>query len=71
MLMVFGGADVSPGTQQVDGRVVEDFLTEYLEMCEGQVAPDDTEAERMLAACRRPGGLPLLPFSEFAAWISG
>jgi GNAT superfamily N-acetyltransferase len=69
MLMVFGGADAPPGTQRVDGRVVEVFLTEYLDTCEGPVDPDDTEAQLMLSACRRPDGLPLLRFSEYAAWI--
>jgi GNAT superfamily N-acetyltransferase len=71
MLMVFGGTDAPPGMQRVDGRVVEAFLTEYLEACEGPVDPDDTDAQRMLSACRRPDGLPLLRFSEFAAWIPG
>jgi GNAT superfamily N-acetyltransferase len=71
MLMVFGGADAPPGTQRVSGRVIEAFLTEYLESCEGPVAPDDAEAQRLLAVCRRPSGLPLLPFSEFTAWIPG
>lgn len=71
MLMVFGGTDAPPGTQRVDGRVVEVFLTEYLETCEGPVDLDDTEARRMLSACRRPDGLPLLRFSEFAARIPG
>lgn len=60
MLMVFGGTAVPPGTSQVDGQLVESFLTEYLEACEGQVRSDDEEAQRLLAACRRPGGLPLL-----------
>jgi GNAT superfamily N-acetyltransferase len=71
MLMVFGGADAPPGTEQVDGRRIEDFLVEYLDLCEGPVRPDDTEVQRMLAACRRPGGLPLLRFSEFAGEIPG
>jgi GNAT superfamily N-acetyltransferase len=71
MLMVFGGTDVPPGTRQVDGRVVEVFLTEYLRTCEGPVDPGDAQAQRMLSACRRPDGLPLLPFSEFAAWLPG
>jgi GNAT superfamily N-acetyltransferase len=69
MLMVLGGTDAPPGTGRVDGRVVEGFLTEYLEGCEGPVDPDDTEAQRMLSACRRPDGLPLLRFSEFATWV--
>jgi GNAT superfamily N-acetyltransferase len=68
MLMVFGGTDAHPLTQLVDGQVVETFLVEYLELCEGPVRPDDTEAQRMLAACRRPGGLPLLRVSELPSF---
>jgi GNAT superfamily N-acetyltransferase len=64
ILMVFGGTEALPGTRQVDGQTVEVFLTEYLEGCEGAIGPDDTDAQRMLAACRRPGGLPLLRVSE-------
>lgn len=64
MLMVFGATDAPLGTQQVDGKIIEFFLTEYLEGCEGPVRSDDAAAQRMLAACRRPGGLPLLLFSE-------
>jgi hypothetical protein len=70
MLMVFGGTDAPPGTQQVDGSLVELFLTEYLEGCEGPVRPDDAEAQRLLAACRRPGGLPLLRASELPSFDS-
>jgi GNAT superfamily N-acetyltransferase len=70
MLMVFGGIDAPPGTQQVDGGIVELFLTEYLEGCEGPVRPDDAEAQRLLAACRRPGGLPLLRVSELPSFDS-
>jgi GNAT superfamily N-acetyltransferase len=66
MLMVFGGTEVPPGTRQVDGQLVESFLTEYLEACEGQVRSDDEEAQRLLAACRRPGGLPLLLSEELS-----
>jgi GNAT superfamily N-acetyltransferase len=68
MLMVFGGTDAPPGTAQVDGNLVELFLTEYLETCEGPVRPDDVEAQRLLAACRRPGGLPLLRVSELPSF---
>jgi len=68
MLMVFGGADAPPGAERIDGRIVESFLTEYLEMCEGPVRPDDTEAQDLLAACRRPGGLPLVRASELPAF---
>jgi predicted N-acetyltransferase YhbS len=64
MLMVFGGTEAPPGAQHVDGQLVELFLTEYIEGCEGPVRADDAAAQRMLAACRRPGGLPLLLVSE-------
>ncbi len=66
MLMVFGGTEVPRGTSRIDGQLVESFLTEYLEACEGQVRSDDEEAQRLLAACRRPGGLPLLLREELA-----
>ena len=71
MLMVFGGADAPSGAERVGGRRIEDFLTEYLDLCEGPVRPDDAEAQRLLAACRRPGGLPLLRVGEFAEEIPG
>jgi hypothetical protein len=64
MLMVFGGTQMPQGEQGVDGRLIELFLTEYLEGCEGPVRPDDADAQRMLAACRRPDGLPLLRVSD-------
>ena len=64
MLMVFGGTETPPGAQRVDGRIVEVFLTEYLEGCEGPVGPDDADAQRMLTACRAPGGLPLMSVSD-------
>jgi hypothetical protein len=68
MLMVFGGPQADPATRRVDGQIVEAFLTEYLELCEGPVRPDDTEAQRLLAACRHPDGLPLLRLSELPGW---
>jgi hypothetical protein len=71
LLMVFGGTDAPPGTRQVDGEIVESFLTEYLEGIEGPVRPDDAEAQHMLAACRRPGGLPLLLLSELPDGAGG
>jgi GNAT superfamily N-acetyltransferase len=64
MLMAFGGTQMPPGTQGVDGSIVELFLTEYLEGCEGPVRPQDADAQRLLAACRRSAGLPLLRVSE-------
>jgi hypothetical protein len=67
MLMVFGGAGAPAETQHVDGRIVEDFLTEYLEECEGSLRLDDTDAQALLTACRRPGGLPLVRVSELPA----
>jgi GNAT superfamily N-acetyltransferase len=67
VLMVFGGAEAPPGAQRLDGKTLELFLTEYIESSEGPVRADDTEAQRMLAACRSPGGLPLLPFRDLPA----
>lgn len=64
MLMVFGGTRMPQSGQGVDGPLVELFLTEYLEGCDGPVRSDDADAQRMLAACRRPDGLPLLRASE-------
>jgi predicted N-acetyltransferase YhbS len=64
MLMVFGDTRLRRTDEGVDGRVVELFLTEYLEGCEGPARPDDADARRMLAACHRPDGLPLLRASE-------
>jgi GNAT superfamily N-acetyltransferase len=64
MLMVLGGSVAPPGAHQVDGQLIESFLTEYYAEAEGQVSPDDTAVQALLAACRRPGGLPLLPVSE-------
>jgi hypothetical protein len=67
LLMVFGGAEAPPGTQRLDGKTLELFLTENLEGSEGPVRPDDREAQRMLAACRSPGGLPLLQVRNLPA----
>jgi GNAT superfamily N-acetyltransferase len=63
MLLVLGGSDAAADTRQVDGRVVERFLAENLEAAEGPARPGDGEAQRLFAACRQPGGLPLLPAS--------
>jgi len=63
MLMVLGGSAAPAGAREVDGRVVERFLAEYLEAAEGVARPADPEARQLLAACRQPGGLPLLPVS--------
>jgi len=67
LLMVFGGAEAPPGTRRLDGKTVELFLTEYIEASEGPVRSDDTEAQRLLAACRSPGGLPLLRIQDLPA----
>lgn len=60
LLMVFGGRDAPPNTERVDGALVAGFLAEYYESCEGPPRAGDAEYEAMLAACQRPGGLPLL-----------
>ena len=67
LLMVFGGTEAPRGTQRLDGKTVELFLTEYLEGSEGPVRPDDTEVQRLLAACRSAGGLPLLRVRDLPA----
>jgi hypothetical protein len=64
MLMVFGGTGMPPQAQHVDGGIVATFLTEYLETSEGGVREDDAEVRELLAACRRPGGVPLVRASE-------
>jgi GNAT superfamily N-acetyltransferase len=64
LLMVFGGAQAPPAARQVDGQIVGRFLVEYFELCEDPLLPEDPDAERMLAACRRPGGLPMLLVSD-------
>jgi hypothetical protein len=66
MLMVSGGAGAPAGTQHVNGRIVEGFLTDYLEECEGSLRLDDTNAQALPIACR-PGGLPLVRVSELPA----
>jgi hypothetical protein len=60
LLMVFGGSEVPSGAGHVEGSVVEAFIAEFLGHYEGPRRADDAEAQRLLAACRRPGGLPLL-----------
>ena len=60
LLMVSGGSAVPPGAGRVDGTVVERFLKEYFELCEGPPRADDPEYYALLGQCRRPGGLPLL-----------
>jgi GNAT superfamily N-acetyltransferase len=70
MLMVIGGADAGPAAGRVDGQVVADFLAAYYRSSEGPADPGDAELTGLLAACRRPDGLPLVavgdlpPFEE-------
>jgi hypothetical protein len=54
MLMVSGGTGAPAGTQHVDVRIVEGFLTEYLEECEGSLRLDDT----MRRPCSPPAAAP-------------
>jgi GNAT superfamily N-acetyltransferase len=63
MLMVLGGSAAPADAGQVDGQVIERFLAENLEAAEGRARPGDAEAQQLFAACRQPGGLPLLPVS--------
>lgn len=62
MLMVFG--DEATAAATVDGQHVASFITEYFEEFEGQARPGDAELELLLAACGRPGGLPLLTLTD-------
>jgi hypothetical protein len=64
MLMVLGGTDASLGTGTADGRHVAGFLTEYFEEFEGPAQPRDAELGSLMAACARPGGLPLMLVDE-------
>ncbi|WP_158581574.1 GNAT family N-acetyltransferase [Actinomadura spongiicola] len=64
MLMVFGGTVLPRREGMVNGAHVEEFLTEYFEVCEGPPATDDLQLKRLLEACRAPGGLPLLSAAE-------
>jgi GNAT superfamily N-acetyltransferase len=64
LLMVLGGSLAPPETKVIDGATVEFFLTEYFDLCEGPLQSGDSQRQDLLAACRRPDGLPLLLFSE-------
>ena len=64
LLMVLGGSLAPPGTELVDGEVVELFLREYFEGCEGPLRSGDSQVQDLLAACRQPDGLPLLLVSD-------
>lgn len=68
LLMVFAadpsactGGSTTDTDGTVDGAVVERFLREYLLDCEGRIGAGDADVDRLLAACRSPGGIPLLP----------
>jgi GNAT superfamily N-acetyltransferase len=67
MLMVLGGAAVPPGSATADGQHVASFVAEYFEEFEGPARPGDSELGLLLAACARPGGLPLLRADELPA----
>jgi GNAT superfamily N-acetyltransferase len=60
MLMALGGADVPPGSTTAKGQHVARFIAEYFEEFEGPAQPGDSELDQLLAACARPGGLPLM-----------
>ncbi|TYK44121.1 GNAT family N-acetyltransferase [Actinomadura decatromicini] len=64
MLMVFGGSAMPEHDGTVDGALVEEFLAEYFEICEGPPTTDDLPLNRLLESCRTPGGLPLVPAAE-------
>ncbi len=64
LLMVLGGTMAPPGAERVDGETVKLFLQEYFEGCEGPVRPGDLQVQELFAACRQPGGVPLLPPGE-------
>ena len=64
MLMVAGGTGAPPGCRAVDGKHVASFLAEYFEESEGPARPGDAELGLLLAACARPGGLPLMTVPE-------
>ena len=64
MLMVLGGTDAPSGAGSVDGQHVASFVTEYFEEFEGPARPGDAELGLLLAACARPGGLPLMTVGE-------
>lgn len=64
MLMVLGSDDTSAGGGVLDGQQVAAFLAEYFEEFEGPARPGDADYELLLAACARPGGLPLTTVAE-------
>jgi GNAT superfamily N-acetyltransferase len=68
MLMVFGDTDTRSGPQTLDGQHVARFLAEYFEEFEGPARPDDADLTLLLAACARPGGLPLMLVDELPSF---
>lgn len=65
ILMVFAADEQALcRTGTIDGGIPERFLAEYFEATEGPEAIGDAEVQAMLAACNRPGGLPLLRAHE-------
>jgi predicted N-acetyltransferase YhbS len=60
LLMVYDGTADGVSAGHIDGAIVERFLREYFELCEGPPRADDPEYQAMLEYCRQPGGLPLL-----------
>ena len=71
LLMVLGGTDAPSGAGSVDGQHVASFLEEYFEEFEGPARPGDAELGLLLAACARPGGLPLMTVRELPAPATG
>jgi hypothetical protein len=62
LLMVFmASPEAYAGAGAIDGAPLEEFLRQYLDECEGQIQDADPDVQRLLAACRAPGGVPLLP----------
>jgi GNAT superfamily N-acetyltransferase len=64
VLMVLGGTDAPSDAVTVDGQLVASFLADYFEEFEGTRQPGDADLDRLLAACARPGGLPLVTAAE-------
>jgi predicted N-acetyltransferase YhbS len=53
-----------PAPGFVDGTVIDRFLERYFTEHEGPAQPDDVALAELRAACRRPGGLPLLDVAQ-------
>jgi len=68
LLMIFAADKAArPAPDRIEGSMVEAFLSEYFAATEGPSREDDTELAAMLAACRRPGGMPLLTVDDLEA----